>query len=452
MNWNKDKVDAGSIKHVFKTDKFERSGLDVIFESNIKYSFEENDLVSIDVVREETIMEMNQYRVNNKAFTLVLDKPAIVTKLVFNKGENLYKAIFEQIDNTNVRVVLLKTDSSPGGTFYDTTKREHMYHEVNGVYNIKITGKPVGENNGVYTVTTEKWKKLIMPAENIQDVTYSLKCSAVSVNGLIKIILPHNSEPAIPELVPEVDNELKMVDHIYLSPNVILLNIIRITNSDSGYKVNLGTENAQTVLTEKIDFTSFIPDFNLYFPGHTVTKNIVFEHEYAIKFGRLHVIKWEYAKTSSISNVFLDKVGVNDTHNIDGMSEFIIDDTILVRKQDENEENGIYIYNGEQFKSKYVFGQKFDDYYIVKNGSKKGLGVNVFGIFGYLTNFTFTSDKIETVKYSTVDPEIITSIVNANPNVPIVQIKDVKQMDLIIYVLIGSFILALMIKSLRRQS
>jgi hypothetical protein len=479
MNWTDDKVDVGRIKHVFKTDKFTRQGLSVLFDNTIRYSFRENDLVAVDVFGNTTVTDMKQYRVNNKAFTLTMDTPILVSGLRFTdtNGADIYKALFEQLDNYRVNVVLLKTDVSRDGTYFDNIIHKYMYYDVHGVYDVKIEGKHIGSSNGVYSVKPGEWEKIVHPDVKIDNVSYNLKCSAVSVDGLVRIILPYNSGPDIvPELIPEVTNELKLVDHMYLSPNVLLLNLVRLSNSNSGYKENLGSNSTKTNLTEKLNFSSFVPDFNLYFAGHTITKSIRFGNDYTYKYGNIYPIVWDYAKVSSVSNVYLDRIGINDTHKIDGISEFTIHDTVIIRKQEENEENGVYTFNGEQFTSNYEYGDLIDRHYIIREGKKSGFGVHVFGVFGYLVNFSFTSGKITTpLGHSKVDPEVIqpelvqptqypTQYPTLQPEViqpeviqpeviqPEVIQPDMKSLDVLIYVLIGSVFATLFMKAVRKTN
>jgi hypothetical protein len=469
MNYNKDKIDLGVIKHVFKTDKFEPSGLDIVFNSSIAYSFTENDVVVIDSVSKKTTINEIDYRVNNKKFIFKLKTPMIVSELKFmytsenanvNSGNRTHEAVFEQLDETTLSVVLLRTDMSLDGTYYDVTNQKYTYNTVNGAFKVSISGKECSPKNGIYIVKKEEWEMLTPSVDTLSDVSYSLQCSAVSVLGLVKVILPHNSEPAIPELVPEVTSELKMVDHIYLSPNVLLLNLVRISNSNSGYRENIGTTTSKTVLNEKLNFSSFVPDFSLYFAAHSVKKDIIFGSSMKFKSGRTTEIKWDYAKVSSIKNVFLQKTGLNSEHEIDGIKSFILNDVVIIRKQDENEENGVYMFDGEKFKSKYTYGEQFDDHFIIKEGSKRvNFGVHVFGVYGYLVNFVFTSGILKlTPPFTSVEPKITSAVPTTNNAADVLLDITVKKpsidkpLDIILIILAGSLILILFIKSLRRTA
>lgn len=413
MNFETDKINKGKIRHVFGTDKFERKGLDVIFEK-IKFSFKEDDLVGINYIsRTETETEINDFAVADRKFDITLEKPTMIKKIEILNTEfpdNLYKVYFEQIEHAKVSLFIHKIGPSPDGNYFDDTTKTHKYYEVIGTYKITITGNETSLNNGVYKVKKDIWEPVPRPETTISNATYVVDCSALSLTDYITIKLPFDSEPAPPIIVPEEINNVKIVEYFYISPDTLLLNVVISTENLSGYIEHTpSSEHTTTVFNNKLDINGKIIDYKLYFEKHEIKQKNMFDYQYNHKRdGTLEIINWKYASVMSTDNVFTDQLPTNDKPTIDNTENYIMNDLIILRKQENNSENGIYRYNGEDFEKITETKEIIDNYYILREGSekRKGKGVRAIGNDGFCFDTLLTYDKLTVSPIEKVTPTI----------------------------------------------
>jgi hypothetical protein len=458
MNFESDKVDIGTIKHVFKTDKFEPSGLDIIFDSKITYSFEEDDIVCINkieptsdsVIIEETIMK--------RLSVIKLDRPMNVTNVqVINKEftDIRYDVIFEQKSPLEVTLFVTKTDKSKDGNHYDSIKREYSFYPVKGYYTITFVGNFTSEKNGIYKVSKSVWERIPETEETMPDVVYTIKCSAVSILNFIKIKLPYKSYPAKPVIAPEIQDDVKIVEYHYLSPDCLLINLVRNTDSASGYKENKLGANT-TVYDKKIDFESRIPEFELFFDKHTIGKKNISGHQYIpLVSGIIETINWKPVSSVSIKNVFTGNLNINDKRKIDNYGEYLIGDLTVLRKQENNNENGIYRYKGDHFEKINTTGDEIDSYFLITNGDsrRKGKGIHVLGIDGYCFYTTFTGEDLVIEEPLPISPSFYKQKRSPEKDdsepskmETVLKTENEKNLQKLIYILFGIVIIILLLK------